>query len=124
MKTSIIIAVLLAIIHTSRAATVVYYRFEEEPMGCPPLAPIPSLTARKRAERDTHQFADLQQQRVGQSSIQSNNLSLLFNGISSRIFIPDYPQLHLTNSLTLEAFIEASSYPDSSITRITNNFSR
>jgi hypothetical protein len=37
----------------------------------------------------------------------SNSHSLVFDGSSGRIFIPDYPLLILTNSLTVEAFINA-----------------
>ena len=36
-------------------------------------------------------------------------LSLIFDGSSGRIFMPDYPLLALTNSLTIEAFINAVS---------------
>lgn len=39
----------------------------------------------------------------------TNLLSAIFNGSSGRVFIPDYRQLELTNSLTLEAFIKAVS---------------
>ena len=115
MKTSIIIAVLLAIIHTSRAATVVYYRFEEGTNGMAALGTNSVIDSSGNGLNATPISLPTYSNNVPASPIQSNKLSLLFNGASSRIFIPDYPQLHLTNSLTLEAFIEALSYPDSSI---------
>lgn len=117
MKVTIIISttVLLAIPYTSRAATVVHYRFEEGTSGMAAFGTNSIIDSSGNGLNATPISSPTYSNNVPASPIQSNNLSLLFNGTSSRIFIPDYPQLHLTNSLTLEAFIEALSYPDSTI---------
>ena len=43
-----------------------------------------------------------------------NNLSLDFNGTDERVFIPDHPMFELSQSLTLEAWINVRSVPDDS----------
>jgi hypothetical protein len=42
---------------------------------------------------------------------EANKLSLKFNGVNQRIFIPDDRLFRLTHSLTLEAYINLSAWP-------------
>jgi hypothetical protein len=116
MKTGLIaIFSLVVMVHTCNAATVAYYRFEEGTNGVLAAGTNSIIDRSGHGLNATPVVPPLYSNNVPVSPILSNKLSLLFNGNSTRIFIPDYPQLQLTNSLTLEAFIMALSYPQSSI---------
>jgi hypothetical protein len=111
----LITGVLLAAPWRGRAATVAYYRFQEGTNGMPAIGTNSIIDSSGNGLNATPISSPTYSNNVPASPIVSNTLSLLFNGTSSRIFIPDYPQLSLTNSLTLEAYIEALAYPDSAI---------
>jgi hypothetical protein len=116
MKTGTFLILLLgSTFQISHAATVAYYRFEEGANGTLATGTNSIIDSSGHGLNATPVVSPLYSNNVPASPIQSNRLSLLFNGSTTRISIPDYPQLQLTNSLTLEAFILALSYPQSAI---------
>ncbi len=112
MKAKIVlIGVFVAIIQTCHATTVAYYRFDVGTNGIPASGTNTILDSSGNGLNATPVGSPIYTTNVPVSPIQSNSLSLEFNGASSRIFIPNYSRLALTNGLTLEAFINAQSLP-------------
>lgn len=46
-------------------------------------------------------------------ALPNSNLGLIFDGVDDRVSVPDDAIFHLTNSLTIEAYIEVDNYPTS-----------
>jgi hypothetical protein len=94
------------------ASTVAYYRFEEGTNGYTPSGVGTILDSSGNGLNGTPFGGLIYSSNVPINPIPltgaTNLLSLNFDGFSGRVFIPDYPQLELTNSLTLEAFINAA----------------
>ncbi len=106
---------LLAIVdgYKLNAGTVAYYRFEEGANGLAASGTNTILDSSGNGLNGTAFGSVTYTSNVPVNPIPltdaANLLSLSFDGSSGRIFIPDDPQFALTNSLTLEAFIYATS---------------
>lgn len=105
----------LLLTQTDRATTVAYYRFDEGTNGMIASGTNTVLDGSGNGLNATPVASPIYSTNVPPNLVQPDDLSLRFNGSSNWVFIPDYPQLALTKSLTLEAFIEAEAYPDSTI---------
>lgn len=51
-------------------------------------------------------------------ALENSSLGLVFDGRDDRILIPDHSKLHLTESLTLEAYIQIDFYPTAALSQI------
>lgn len=112
MKTILITTIwLLLIVGSANAGTVAYYRFEEGTNGMHAAGTNGILDSSGNGLNGTPIGLPVYTNNVPVSAAQPNNLAMRFL-FQRRIFIPDYPKLRLTNSLTLEAFIEAETYSD------------
>lgn len=91
---------------TSRAATVAYWRFEEGTSGS---AAGDILDSSGNGLTGTAVNGPVYNSAVPVTTIPqtgaANSTCLNFNGTSQRIFVPDYAQLALTHSFTIEAYV-------------------
>src|SRR6266566_1442147 len=91
------------------AGTVAYYRFGDGTNGSTATGSNTILDSSGNGLKGTPFGSVVYTSNVPVSAVPqtgaTNSLSLSFDGSTGRIFIPDYPLLAITNSLTLEAFI-------------------
>lgn len=114
MKTVLLAAVLFVLtVRVAHAGTVAYYRFEEGTNGMHAASTNSIYDSSGNGLNASPVGQPIYSNNVAVSAVRPNNLSLRFSPVR-RVFIPDYPHLQLTNSLTLEAFIEAEAYSDNS----------
>jgi hypothetical protein len=97
-------------ISIARATTVAYWRFEEGSPGAAASGTGAILDSSGNGNNGTPVDGPTYSTNVPVSIIPEtgapNQLSMLFNGTDQQIFIPDSPSLALTQSLTLEAYID------------------
>jgi Concanavalin A-like lectin/glucanases superfamily len=111
-RLGLMVAAGLMVGHVALASTVAYYRFEEGSKGSTATGTNTILDSSGNGLNGTPYGSVVYTSNVPVSIIPqtgaTNTLSLSFDGSTGRIFIPDYPLLTITNSLTLEALIYAS----------------
>jgi len=94
----------------AQSSTVGYWRFEEGSPGAVASGTGTILDSSGNGNNGTPENGPTYSTNVPTSTIPqtgaSNHLSMLFNGTNQQIFIPDDPSLALTQSLTLEAYID------------------
>ena len=92
------------------ANTVAYYRFEEGTAGSSPSGANTIIDSSGNGLNGTSLGGLSYSALVAANPVPltgaPNRLSLAFDGSSGRVFIPDNPLFELTNSLTIEAYIE------------------
>src|SRR5262245_53173958 len=93
----------------SFAATVAYWRFENGMANTAATGNGTILDSSGNNRNGTAINGPLYQANVAGNPVPqtgaANTLSMAFNGVDQRIFVPDNPAFALTHSLTLEAFV-------------------
>ena len=104
------IASFLVFLSGARAATVAYWRFEEGVADTAASGDGSILDSSGNGNNGNPVNGPVYSSNVPASTIPqtgaADSLSMSFNGIDQSIFIPDYSDLALTQSLTLEAYID------------------
>jgi hypothetical protein len=94
-------------------STTACWWFEEHSPGVPATGPNTVLDYSGHELHGTPRNGPVYRGSVGDDTIplagESNTLSLDFNGVNQRVFIPDDSRFRLTHSLTLEAYIKVRS---------------
>src|SRR5436190_7945880 len=103
----LLVAVVLGACPVSLMAAVVgYWRFEEGSVANPAIGAATVLDSSSNHLDATPFNGPVYSANVPPlGNAHPNSLSMEFNGSNQRLFVPDDPRLHLTQSLTIEAFI-------------------
>lgn len=106
----------------ARATTVGYWRFEEGTANTAASGGGSIIDSSTNGDNGTPVNGPVYTSNVPTSTIPQtgapDSLSMLFNGVNQRVFIPDSPALALTHSLTLEAYIDPLIIPTASASQI------
>jgi sugar lactone lactonase YvrE len=99
--------------------TVAYWRFEDGVNGIPALGVNTIVDSSGNNLHGTPIGGPVYRSSVGANPIpqtgETDRLSLQFNGVNQRIFIPDDRLFRLTHSLTLEAYVNLIAWPGGSV---------
>jgi len=99
-----------------KAEVVAYWRFEEGITDTPASGANSIVDSSGHSLNGTPFSGPVYRANVPSfGNVNADALSLEFNGLNQRVFVPDDPQLRLTQSLTIEAFIYARPLPPGEI---------
>jgi Concanavalin A-like lectin/glucanases superfamily/PEP-CTERM motif len=108
----------LAMVRRAPGSTVAYYRFEEGTAGTAATASGGVIDSSGNGLNGTGVNSPLYSSNVPVSTVPAtgatDNLSMQFNGDEQTVFIPDNPDFVLTQSLTVEAYINVAAVPNQS----------
>jgi hypothetical protein len=118
----LVTCIVAALSCSAKASTVGYWRFEEGIPNTPARGTGTIIDSSGNGNNGTPFYGPVYSSNVPVSTIpqtgEQDSLSMLFNGTDQRVFIPDSPSLALTQSITLEAYIDPLFVPFTSAEQI------